>query len=86
MPFVWVAYAEILRNMSIVVEDESLTKQLARYLRRLVAKKNDSTLMAKEKFLGLVEKAEEQYSHGEYYEISPDEDLSTQMRRLGYNV
>ncbi len=78
--------AEILRNMSIVVEDESLTKQLARYLRRLVAKKNDSTLMTKEKFLGLVEKAEEQYSHGEYYEISPDEDLSTQMRRLGYNV
>ena len=31
--------------MSLIAEDESMMKQLARYLRKLVAKKEDPTLM-----------------------------------------
>jgi len=36
--------AEILRNMSIVAEDEGLMNQLAKYLRKLVAKKEETPL------------------------------------------
>ena len=33
--------AEILRNMSIIAEDENLLKRAAKYLRKLAAEKND---------------------------------------------
>ena len=40
--------AEILRNMSIIVEDEKLLRRVAKYLRKVVAEKvADSTLMSK---------------------------------------
>ena len=34
--------AEILRNMSIIAEDENLLKRAAKYLRKLVAEKEDA--------------------------------------------
>ena len=34
--------AEILRNMSIIAEDENLLKRAAKYLRKLVAEKGRS--------------------------------------------
>ena len=41
--------AEILRNMSIIAEDEGLLKRVAKYLRKVVAEKSaDPTLMSKE--------------------------------------
>ena len=42
--------AEILRNMSIIVEDEKLLRRVAKYLRKVVAEKSaDHTpLMSKE--------------------------------------
>ena len=41
--------AEMLRNMSIIVEDEKLLRRAAKYLRKVVAEKvTDSTLMSKE--------------------------------------
>lgn len=36
--------AEMLRNMSIIVEDENLLRRAAKYLRKLVAEKEDATL------------------------------------------
>ena len=35
--------AEILRNMSIIAEDEQLLKRAAKYLRKLAAEKEDPT-------------------------------------------
>ena len=35
--------AEILRNMSIIAEDENLLKRAAKYLRKLAAEKEDPT-------------------------------------------
>ena len=32
-------YAELLRNMSIIAEDENMLKRAAKYLRKLVAEK-----------------------------------------------
>ena len=52
--------AELLRNMSIIAEDENLLKRAAKYLRKLVAEKQDSSLMTEEEFFAKIERAEEQ--------------------------
>lgn len=52
--------AEILRNMSIIADDENLLKRAAKYLRKLVAEKEDSALMTKEDFFAKIERAEKQ--------------------------
>ena len=49
--------AEILRNMSIIAEDENLLKRVAKYLRKLVAEKEDSALMTKEEFFAKIDRA-----------------------------
>ena len=51
----------MLRNMSIIAEDESLLKRAAKYLRKLVAEKlADPTEMTREEFFARVEKARRQ--------------------------
>ena len=52
--------AEILRNMSIIAEDENLLKRAAKYLRKLVAEKEDPTLMTKEEFFARIDRARKQ--------------------------
>ena len=52
--------AEILRNMSIIAEDENLLKRAAKYLRKLVAEKEDATLMTEDEFFAKIERAEKQ--------------------------
>ncbi|MBR1400797.1 MAG: hypothetical protein IJ604_13950 [Prevotella sp.] len=52
--------AEILRNMSIIAEDEYLLKRVAKYLRKLVAEKEDSTLFTKEEFFARIDQARKQ--------------------------
>ena len=52
--------AEILRNMSIIAEDENLLKRAAKYLRKLVAEKEDPTLMTKEEFFAKIDRARTQ--------------------------
>ena len=51
--------AEILRNMSIIAEDEHLLKRVAKYLRKVVAEKEDPTLFTKEEFFARIDKAKE---------------------------
>ena len=52
--------AEILRNMSIIAEDENLLKRAAKYLRKLVAEKQGTSLMTEEEFFAKIERAEKQ--------------------------
>lgn len=52
--------AEILRNMSIIADDENLLKRAAKYLRKLVAEKEDPTVMTKEEFFTKIERARKQ--------------------------
>ena len=52
--------AEILRILGTLVEDEGMLKRVAKYLRKLVAEKEDSTLMTKEDFFAKIERAEKQ--------------------------
>lgn len=78
--------AQIWRDMAEIADNESLMKQLAKYLKKLVAKKNDPTLMTKEEFFAKLEKSEEQYARGEYSVMLPDEDLTAHLKRLGYDI
>lgn len=70
--------AEILRNMSIIAEDEHLLKRAAKYLRKLVAEKEDPTLFTKEEFFARIDKAKE----GPAMEFASVEELDKYIREL----
>ena len=70
--------AEILRNMSIIAEDENLMKRAAKYLRKLVSEKEDSTLFTKEEFFARIDKAKKQSGK----QISSGEELDQYIRNL----
>ena len=78
--------AQIWRDIAKIADDETLMKRLAKYLKRLTAQKNDPTLMTKEEFFRRVDEAQAQYDRGEYTEMLPGEDLTTHLRRLGYDI
>ena len=76
--------AQILRNMSIIAEDEHLLKRAAKYLRKLVAEKQaDPTLLTKKDFLARVDEARDQIRRGEGVEMLPDESLDEFLKRVG---
>ena len=53
--------AELLRNMSIIAEDENLLKRAAKYLRKLVAEKQTNpTKLTREEFFARIEEARKQ--------------------------
>ena len=70
--------AEILRNMSIIAEDERLMNRVAKYLRKLVAEKQDPTLFTKEDFFARIDKAKE----GPSYELKDGESITDLIERL----
>ena len=51
---------EMLRNMSIIAEDEDLLRRAAKYLRKLVSEKQDPALYTKEEFFARIDKARQQ--------------------------
>lgn len=51
---------EMLRNMSIIAEDEDLLRRAAKYLRKLVSEKQDPTRYTKEEFFARIDKARQQ--------------------------
>ena len=68
--------AEMLRNMSIIAEDENLLKRAAKYLRKLVAEKQaDPTLIPREEFFASLERGEEEYRQGKTHRINSVEEL-----------
>lgn len=76
--------AEILRNMSIIAEDEHLLRRAAKYLRRLVAEKQtDPTELTKEDFFARIDEAREQIRRGEGVEMLPGESLDDFLKRVG---
>ena len=75
--------AEILRNMSIIAEDEGLLNRAAKYLRKLVSeKKADSTLMSKEEFLQRIDESKRQYERGEYVSFSDKDEMKRWLNSL----
>lgn len=75
--------AEILRNMSIIAEDEGLLNRAAKYLRKLVSeKKADSTLMSKEEFFQRIDESKRQYERGEYVSFSDKDEMKRWLNSL----
>jgi len=75
--------AELLRNMSIIAEDENLLKRAAKYLRKLVAEKQeDPTLMTKEDFFARVDKAEKEIAEGKGITFTNKDDMNAWLNSL----
>jgi predicted metal-dependent RNase len=74
--------AELLRNMSIIAEDENLLKRAAKYLRKLVAEKEDPTLMTEEEFFARIDKAEEEIAEGKGITFTNKDDMNAWLNSL----
>ena len=75
--------AEVLRNMSIIAEDENLLKRAAKYLRKLVAEKPaDPTEMTREEFFARVDKAERQIAEGKGITFTNHDDMNKWLNSL----
>ena len=74
--------AEMLRSMSIIAEDETLLRRAVKYLRKLVADKEDPTLLSKEEFLAKVDKAEKQISQGKCTTFTNLDDMNNWLNAL----
>ena len=75
--------AELLRELSMIVEDENLVEKVLKYVKKLTAKKPDPTLMTKEEFLAKLERGEEEFRQGKCVRLQPGESLSDMLRRSG---
>lgn len=75
--------AEMLRNLSIIAEDETLLKRATRYLRKLVAEKQaDPTLLTKDEFFRRVDESKQQFLRGEYIRFSDKEKMNEWLNSL----
>ncbi len=74
--------AELLRNMSIIADDENLLRRAAKYLRKLAAEKEDPTLMTKEEFFARVDKAREEIRQGKGKRFSNPEEMNAWLNSL----
>lgn len=74
--------AELLRNLSIVAEDENLLKRAAKYLRKLVAQKEDSTLMTEKEFFAKIEQAEKQIQEGKGITFTDSKEMNSWLNSL----
>lgn len=74
--------AELLRNMSIIAEDENLLKRATKYLRKLAAEKQDPTLMTKEDFFAKINKAEQDIAEGKGITFTNKDDMNAWLNSL----
>jgi hypothetical protein len=75
--------AEILRNMSIIAEDETLLNRVAKYLRKLVSEKQaDPAEMTREEFVARIEKAEKQIEEGKGTTFNNREEMNAWLNSL----
>ncbi len=73
---------EFLRELSYVAEDESMMKQLSRYVHRLFEKKQDDTLFTEEEFRRKLERSSAQAAEGKTIRMREDETGEQFINRL----
>lgn len=74
--------AQIWRSIAEIADDESLMEQLAKYLKKLVAKKNDPTCLTKEEFFARVDESLQQARQGKLHKIESKEELNQFLNSL----
>ena len=77
---------ELWQSIGAIADSEPLMKRLTRYAKKLVKEKNDPTLMTKEEFFAKIELAEQQAARGEGMVFPAGEDLTTFLKRNGYDL
>ena len=76
-------FAELLRNMSIIAEDEKLLKRAAKYLRKLVAEKQAApTELTREEFFARVDKDEKESAEGKGITFTNKDDMNAWLNSL----
>ena len=74
--------AEMEQNMNIIAEDEKLLKRAAKYLRKLVAEKEDETLFTKEEFFRRVDEAKKQAEDGKVTTFTNIDEMNQWLNNL----
>ena len=75
--------AQIWRDMGTIARDDGMMLRVAKYLRKVVKEMaSDPTLMTKEEFYARIDEAKK----GPTYRMLPDEDLTTFLKRQGYDL
>lgn len=74
--------AEILHNLSTIADDADMLNRVAKYLRRLVKKREDETLMTREEFFRKLDEAEEDIAQGRGRTFSNIEDMNRWLNSL----
>ena len=74
--------AELFREMSPLLDNESAMVKLIKYVRKLSGKKTDPTLMTEEEFFAKVDKSLEQARQGRVHRIESKEELDEFLNSL----
>ena len=76
--------ADILRNLGIIAQDETLLKRVAKYLHRVASERvqRDGAL-SREEFLRRIEEAERDIAQGKGVELRHGERLDDLLDRIG---
>lgn len=74
--------AEFLQNLGKVAQDKEMLAKVVKYVKRLVKKKEDPTLMTKEEFFANVDEAMEQARQGKVHRMLPGESLDDFLNRV----
>ncbi len=77
---------ELFSTLSKIAGNEDLMSRLLKYAKKLATKKEDPTLMTKEEFFAKIERGERDFREGRCHEILPGEDLTTYLKRRGYDL
>lgn len=77
---------ELWQSIGAIADSEPLMRRLTNYAKRLVKEKQDPTLMTEEEFFAKIERAEQQMERGEGMELLPGEDLTSFLKRNGYEI
>ena len=75
--------SEFFTLMGQVADDEALMQKIVNYVKKLVKKKPDPTLMTKEEFFAKIEQAERELDEGKGIAMLPGESLSDFIKRVG---
>lgn len=80
--------AELQRLMAIVCQDEALKLKLLKYIKRLLAKKEekDDSLMTKEEYFAMLDEAHQQVLEGKVTAMLPGETMEQLLERTGHGI
>ena len=78
--------AQIHRYMADISLNEVLLQKVADYMKKLLAKKPDPTLMTKEQFYAIIEKGEAEHESGKCTVLHQGDSVTEMLRRSGYDI